>query len=100
MKTVMVRYKLKPECVAENEALIKQVFVQLARDKPAGMRYQVFKQPDGVSFVHLSKFDDPDVNPLTRLDAFKAFTAGIKERCEEPPVAVELQQVGRFDQLA
>jgi hypothetical protein len=44
MKTVMVRYKLKPESVAENEALIKQVFVQIARDKPAGMRYQVFKQ--------------------------------------------------------
>lgn len=100
MKTVMVRYKLKPESVAENEALLKQVFVQLARDKPAGMRYQVFKQPDGVSFVHLSAFDNAEGNPLLKLDAFKAFTAGIKERCEEPPVPVELQQVGRFDQLA
>ena len=100
MKTVMVRYKLKPECVAENEALIKQVFVQLARDKLSGMRYQVFKQPDGVSFVHLSAFDNPDGNPLTQLDAFKAFTAGIKDRCVEPPVPVELQQLGRYDHLA
>jgi hypothetical protein len=100
MKTVMVRYKLKPESVAENEALIKQVFVQLARDKPAGMRYQVFKQADGVSFVHMSAFDNPDGNPLTKLDAFKAFTAGIKDRCEEMPESVELQQVGRFDHLA
>jgi len=100
MKTVMVRYKLKPESVAENEALIKQVFVQLARDKPSGMRYQVFKQPDGVSFVHLSAFDNPDGTPLTKLDAFKAFTAGIKERCVEQPTTQELQQVGRFDQLA
>jgi len=100
MKTVMVRYKLKPESVAENEALIKQVFVQLARDKPAGMRYQVFRQPDGVSFVHLSAFDNAQGNPLARLDAFKAFTAGIKERCEELPATVELQQMGRFDQLA
>jgi quinol monooxygenase YgiN len=100
MKTVMVRYKLKPESVAENEALIKQVFVQLARDKPAGIRYQVFKQADGVSFVHMSAFDNPDGNPLTQLDAFKAFTAGIKDRCEEMPESVELQQVGRFDHLA
>jgi hypothetical protein len=100
MKTVMVRYKLKPESVAENEALIKQVFVQLARDRPAGMRYQVFKQADDVSFVHMSAFDDPDGNPLTKLDAFKAFTAGIKDRCEEMPSTVELQQVGRFDHLA
>jgi hypothetical protein len=31
MKTVMVRYKLKPERVADNEALIKQVFVHCRR---------------------------------------------------------------------
>jgi hypothetical protein len=100
MKTVMVRYKLKPESVADNEALIKQVFVQLARDKPAGMRYQVFKQADGVSFVHLSAFDNPAGNPLTQLESFKAFTAGIKDRCVEMPVTMELQQVGRYDHLA
>jgi quinol monooxygenase YgiN len=100
MKSVMVRYRLKPDSVAENETLIKQVFVQLAREKPAGMRYQVFKQADGVSFVHVSAFDDPAGNPLAQLEAFKAFTAGIDERCVEPPVAVELQQVGRYDHLA
>lgn len=100
MKTVMVRYKLKPESVADNEGLIKQVFVQLARDKPPGMRYQVFKQADGVSFVHLSAFDNPEGNPLTQLESFKAFTAGIKERCVEMPEAAELQQLGRYDHLA
>lgn len=100
MKTVMVRYQLKPESVADNEALVKQVFVQLARDKPAGMRYQVFKQADGVSFVHLSAFDNAEGNPLTRLEAFKSFTAGIKERCVQQPVTVELQQLGRYDHLA
>jgi hypothetical protein len=100
MKTVMVRYQLKPECAAENEALIKQVFVQIARDKPSGMRYQVFKQADGMSFVHVSAFDNPDGNPLTKLEAFKAFTAGIKDRCVAQPVTVELQQVGRYDHLA
>ena len=100
MKTVMVRYRVKPESAAENEALIKQVFVQVAREKPAGMRYQVFKQDDGVTFVHVSAFDDADANPLTQLDAFKAFTAGIKDRCVEQPVVMELQQVGRYDHLA
>ena len=51
-------------------------------------------------FVHMSAFDNPDINPLTQLDAFKAFTAGIKDRCVEMPESVELQQVGRFDHLA
>ena len=100
MRTVMVHYKVKPESAAENEGLIKQVFVQLARDKPERMRYQVFKQADGLSFVHVSAFDNPQGNPLVQLEAFKAFTAGIKERCAEPPVTVELQQIGRYDHLA
>lgn len=99
MKTVMVRYQVKPECAADNEALIKQVFVQIAREKPAGMSYQVFRQTDGVSFVHVSSFDNAVGNPLTQLDAFKAFTAGIKDRCVEPPATVELQQIGRYDHL-
>jgi len=45
---------------------------EIARDKPAGMRYQVFKQADGVSFVHVSAFDDADakeVRPHTVGDA-------------------------------
>jgi hypothetical protein len=98
----MVRYKLKPDAAAENERLIGQVFAQLARDKPAGMRYNVFKQPDGVSFVHIgsSLAGGPDGNPLVKLEAFKAFTAGIKDRCEEQPVTVELQQLGVYDSLA
>ena len=100
MKTVVVRYKVKPGMADENQRLIEQVFAQLARDKPSGMRYQAFKQADGVSFVHLSAFDNPEGNPLTKLDAFKAFTAGIKARCVERPVPVELQQLGRYDHLA
>lgn len=39
-------------------------------------------------------------NPLTQLESFKAFTAGIKDRCVEMPVTMELQQVGRYDHLA
>ncbi|HXD40190.1 MAG TPA: hypothetical protein VN649_06485 [Ramlibacter sp.] len=101
MRTVMVRYKTRPDAAAENERLISQVFAQLARDKPAGLRYQVYKLGDGVSFLHVASSEaGKEGNPLTQLDSFKAFTAGIKERCEEPPVTVEMQPIGRYDQLA
>ena len=53
MKKVMVRYKVKPEFVAENERDIKRVFEQLATDRPSGLRYASFKLADGVSFVHI-----------------------------------------------
>ena len=99
MRTVMVRYKVKPDAAAENERLIGAVFAQLDRDAPEGLRYQVFKGADGVSFTHVSAYDGGDVNPLPKLEAFKAFAANIADRCEEPPVTTQVNAVGRFDNL-
>lgn len=97
MKRVMVRYKVKPDRAGENEKLVKAVFEQLKRDAPAGLRYASFKQPDGLSFVHIVSMEAADGgNPLGETAAFKAFTADIKSRCDEPPVAVELDEVGSY----
>ncbi len=94
---VMVRYKVKADASGENERLIQAVFAELARSKPAGLRYQSFKLADGVSFVHVATVDTADgKNPLTTLDAFKSFTKDIKDRCVEPPVTTELTIVGSF----
>jgi hypothetical protein len=97
MKRLMVRYRVKPDRASENESYIARVFEQLERDQPPGLRYASFKLDDGVSFVHIVSLEDPDGNnPLGELPAFKAFTAGIKDRCEEPPVAVHLTKVGSY----
>jgi hypothetical protein len=95
MRRVMVRYKLKAERVEEHEALVRAVFEELATKTPAGFRYGAFKQPDGVSFVHIAVVESPK-NPLDDIAAFRAFTANIKDRCEEPPVTTELTGVGVF----
>ena len=93
----MVRYKLKSDRVAENERLAKAVFEALAEQRPPGLRYATFRLDDGVSFVHLVSHDEADgSNALTSLAAFKAFAAGVKERCEEPPVRVELTEIGSY----
>ena len=97
MKRVMVRYKVKADRAGENETFIKAVFEQLRRESPAGLRYASFKQPDGVSFVHIASIETTDgSNPLGELAAFKAFIAEIKARCDEPPVAVELDEIGSY----
>jgi hypothetical protein len=96
MKTVMVRYKVKPDRAAENESYIRKVFEQLQREGPPGLRYASFKLADGVSFVHIASHDGSGSNPLSDLAAFKNFTATIKERCEDLPVAVELREVGAY----
>jgi hypothetical protein len=100
MRTVMVRYQVKPGMADENERLIREVFAQLARDKPAGLRYESFKLADGVSFMHLAISESKEANPLPQLAAFKAFVGGIKDRALEPPVTVELSQIGGYDSLA
>jgi hypothetical protein len=97
MKRTMVRYKIKADRVAENERYITSVFEQLKREAPLGLRYATFKLEDGVSFMHIASLETEDgSNPLAALSAFKAFTADIRDRCEEPPVAVDLQEIGAY----
>jgi hypothetical protein len=94
MKRVLVRYKLKPDRVEENEKAVRAVFAQLAETKPGGLRYATFKQGDGVSFVHIAEHGDS--NPLLAVAAFKEFAASVKDRCEEPPIAFELTEIGTY----
>ncbi len=97
MRRVMVRYKVKADRAAENEGYIAAVLEQLAREQPAGLHYASYKLEDGVSFVHIAMLDDAaGGNPLGDLATFKAFTAAIRERCEEPPVAVTLTEIGSY----
>jgi len=94
VKHVLVRYRVKPERVAENEELVREVYAELAAAAPDGLRYGTFKLEDGVSFVHIAEHADD--NPLQRVAAFGRFQADIRDRCDEPPVAVELEEVGSY----
>ena len=97
MKRMMVRYKVKADRAAENEHYISNVFEQLKREQPAGLRYATFKFDDGVSFVHIVSHETADgSNPLGELAAFKAFTAEVRDRCEEPPVTADLHEIGSY----
>jgi hypothetical protein len=97
MKRVMVRYRVKADRASENVDYISRVFDQLASEQPDGLRYASFRLDDGVSFVHLASIEAADgANPLRDLPAFKAFTERIQDRCDEPPVAVELHELGAY----
>ncbi|MEZ4670630.1 MAG: hypothetical protein R3E39_22230 [Anaerolineae bacterium] len=97
MKQILVRYKVKPDLADENQRYIENVFEELRRNSPAGIRYASFKQTDGVSFVHLASIETEDEsNPLIQSQAFQAFQAGIKDRCAEQPIAIELEEVGTY----
>ncbi len=96
MKRVMVRYKVKPDEVETNEALVRAVFEELHRERPGGFGYATFKLDDGVSFVHIVEESDGDGDSLTDVKAFAKFREAIRDRCDEPPVATELHEVGSY----
>jgi hypothetical protein len=97
MKRVMVRYKVKPDRVAENEALVRAVYDELERTQPADLRYATFRLDDGVSFVHVSTSETADGrSPLADVTAFKQFQENVRDRCDEAPVVTELHQIGSY----
>lgn len=97
MKRVMVRYKVKADKAAENVQLVEKVYEELKQNSPAGFRYATFKLDDGVSFVHIASVETADgKNPLGETVAFKKFQKNIRDRCEEPPMAVDLDEVGSY----
>ena len=95
MKPVMVRYKVKPDRVQENEALVRAVYDELARTQPDGLRYATFRLDDGVSFAHVA-FTEDGRNPLTDVAAFARFQENIRDRLEEGPVVSHLAEIGSY----
>ena len=97
MKYVLVRYKVKLDKASENQELIKTVFAELGKKRPDGLRYASFLEDDGQSFIHVASIETKDgSNPLSDMEAFKAFQKDIKFRCIEPPLAVELTEIGAY----
>jgi hypothetical protein len=97
--TRVIRYRTKPEQADENERLVREVFVELARNDPDGLQYATFRLDDGVSFVHVAVLDGEE-NPLTSSPAFAAFQAGVAERCAEGPVPAGATAIGNFRLLS
>jgi hypothetical protein len=94
MRRVLVRYRVKPERVEENEQLVRAVYDELRRTGPAGLRYAAFKADDGVSFVHLAIHESG--NALEKVATFQEYLKGLGDRTEEAPVVTELDEVGSY----
>jgi hypothetical protein len=97
MADVVVRYRVKPDRVEENERLVERVYAELAERDPGGIRYATYRLEDGVTFVHVASIETADgSNPLGGIAAFADFTREIAERCDEPPLAQNAHVVGSY----
>lgn len=97
MKRMMIQYTVKPGHADENQQYVEKVFEELRRNSPPNLRYATFRQPDNRTFTHLVSVETENAdNTLTQSASFKAFQAGIKDRCEILPVVTELTEVGSY----
>ena len=94
----VVRYRVHPGRGDENEALVRAVFEELDRARPAGIDYATLRLEDGVSFLHVAAEGSGSV--LRDLDAFRAFQAGVPERAEAPPEFASAKLIGDYRALS
>ena len=95
MSQMIVQYKVKPEQVERNEALVRAVYAELATVQPAGLRYATFRLDDGVSFLHIVETED-GTDPLPEIAAFRAFVENIGDRLDEGPVPTKVSEIGTY----
>ena len=99
MKRTLIRYKAKPELADTNAELIAAVFAELRDAKPAGISYLALRLEDD-SFVHFVVTETDDGSTALReLAAFQAFQSGIRDRCDEMPLARSARIVGNYRML-
>jgi hypothetical protein len=94
-KTVIVRYRTRPETAEANSRLVQAVFDSLAELKPSDFGYTTYRLADGVSFVHVAQLRGTG-NPLAALPAFAEFQLDLAQRCVEQPAPSEATIVGSY----
>src|SRR6476660_8117390 len=88
MRTIVVRYQVKPERADENQRLIEAVFAELNEREPKGFTYNVLRLDDGVNFIHVvTEHDVDNGDSLQSMTAFQTFVADDDDRCDIPPAA-------------
>jgi hypothetical protein len=95
MAKTLIRYRVKPEKIDENQQLVEDVFRELHAKSPKDARYLVFKLSDG-TFCHL--FED-SAGAIASLEAFAAFRAGGEDRRLDEPQRLEATIVGNYRML-
>jgi quinol monooxygenase YgiN len=96
MKAVYVRYQVDPSFADTNAANIRKVMEDLRGSGSDGVRYQSFREDDGITFVHFGMYrDESSLEEFTSRASFQAFQRALKaSKPVKPPEARWLDVVG------
>ena len=69
-------------------------FVAKVADEPGTLRYESFREADGVTYVHVMAFADDAAEKAHReTEHMKKFVADLYPRCEVQPVFADLKKI-------
>jgi quinol monooxygenase YgiN len=93
MRHRIARFKVRPaEVAAAEKAII--AFVAKVAEEPGTLRYESFREADGVTYVHVMTFaDDAAEADHGASDHVKKFNADLVPRCEVQPVFTDLKKI-------
>ena len=96
----IITYQTSAGGADANAELVGNVFRELRDAAPDGVRYAVFRTPDGTFFHLFAHADERAGEALTDLPAFAAFVSGGPAHRATPPQRHELTLVGNYGMLA
>jgi hypothetical protein len=91
----MVRWKVHADQVGPELAMLREVHDELAAAEIEGLRYATYRLEDGVSFLDVVDLPQGP-GMLRQVAAFGRYRSGLEERCAEPPVVTQLEEVGAY----
>jgi hypothetical protein len=94
-RTLIIRYRTRPDAADENSRLVAAVYDSLAELAPSDFSYTTYRLADDVSFVHIAHLGAAE-NPLPTLPAFAEFQRDLAERCVEQPASSVATVVGSY----
>jgi len=93
MKYRIMRFRIRPSEVAAAERAIIE-FISKVGDEPGTLRYESFREADGVSFLHLMAFADEKAEEAHRqTEHGKKLAAALSAKCEVQPAFTDLKMV-------
>jgi quinol monooxygenase YgiN len=93
MKYRILRFRLRRSEVAAAEKEIVE-FVSKVSDEPGTLRYESFREADGVSYVHLMAFADDEAEAAhQKTEHGKKFASVLAQKCEAQPAFTDLKMI-------
>jgi quinol monooxygenase YgiN len=94
---VLIRYTVHPDHIDRSVDLLREVYADLERSQPPGLRYETFQLNGTGEFLAMIESDGgPGDADHHRLESFQRYRAALNDICTQLPTVTHLEPVGTY----